>query len=225
MAETTLHQQLKRLYAADEDANEVTVDGYRIDAVAEGRLIEVQCASLTAIRDKIRVLCESYDVTVVKPVTVRKRILKYDEPDGSVVSSRLSPKRESVLSVFEELVHFTNAFPHERLVLEVVEIEVAEHRVPRKRRRRRQPDHRVVDRALVELVDRHEFRRSEEVAALLPSLPEPFTTRELADAAGMPRWLSQKAAYFLRETGAWTTVGKQGNALLYATDETTERAA
>lgn len=224
--ETTLHQQLKRMYAPGAEANEVAVGDYRIDAVADdGRLIEVQCASLGAIRDKVRVLCRTHDVTVVKPVVVRKRIVKHAEKDGPVLSSRLSPKRETVLSVFEELVHFTSPFPHERLVLEVVEIEVAEHRVPRTRRRWRQKDHRVVDRELVELIHGHEFRRPEDFTCLLPSLVEPFTTGDLAEASGMPRWLAQKAAYFLREIGTWTVVGKQGNAVLYEMTDTARRAA
>ena len=50
--ESTLHQQLKRMYAKDESDREVSVDGFRIDAVSGGQLIEIQCASLSAIREK-----------------------------------------------------------------------------------------------------------------------------------------------------------------------------
>ncbi len=40
--ETSLHRELKRLYAGREARNEVSLDGYRIDAVARGRLFEIQ---------------------------------------------------------------------------------------------------------------------------------------------------------------------------------------
>jgi hypothetical protein len=51
---------------------------------------------------------------------------------------------------------------------------------------------------------------------LLPSgLAEPFTTSELAIAAGQRRWLAQKMAYCLREMGIIHQVGKRGNAFLY----------
>ena len=48
--ETTLHRQLKELYADDPEQREVAVDGYRIDAVREDELVEVQSASLSAIQ-------------------------------------------------------------------------------------------------------------------------------------------------------------------------------
>ena len=38
---------------------------------------------------------------------------------------------------------------------------------------------------------------------------------DLADAMGQPRWLAQKLAYCLRESGAAELCGKDGNALLY----------
>jgi hypothetical protein len=46
-------------------------------------------------------------------------------------------------------------------------------------------------------------------------LPETFTTLELAGALGEPRWLAQKLAYCLRETGEIGVCGKDGNALRY----------
>ncbi|MDA1230565.1 MAG: hypothetical protein O2856_07315, partial [Planctomycetota bacterium] len=65
---TALHKQLKSHYVAAEDRHEVVVDQYRIDAIDKrGRLIEIQCASLAAIRDKVRHLVESHQVIVVKP--------------------------------------------------------------------------------------------------------------------------------------------------------------
>ncbi|HEX5102455.1 MAG TPA: hypothetical protein VFV87_01505, partial [Pirellulaceae bacterium] len=59
--ETTLHRQLKALYAGPEARTEERLEGYRIDAVRSipggglrGRqLVEIQHGSLAAIRDKI----------------------------------------------------------------------------------------------------------------------------------------------------------------------------
>ena len=65
--EHSIHRQLKSLYVTDTDQHEVTIDGFRIDAVDEERLIEIQYGSLGAIRDKIRRLLRSHDVLVVKP--------------------------------------------------------------------------------------------------------------------------------------------------------------
>jgi hypothetical protein len=60
------------------------------------------------------------------------------------------------------------------------------------------------------------FETPADLAALLPAtLPEPFSTSDLAAASAHPRRLAQKMAYCLREMGAIEAVGKRGNAILY----------
>ena len=57
-----------------------------------------------------------------------------------------------LLDVFDELVYFTRVFPHERLVLEVVLVDVEERRYPgrgKRRRRRAKGDFQIEDQLLV----------------------------------------------------------------------------
>ena len=148
---TQLHNQLKLHYVADESRHEVDLDGYRIDAIDdEDRLIEVQCASLLAIRDKIRKLTKTHKVVVVKPLAARKKLLKKARRNGKVVSSRYSPAKQTLPYIFLELVHFTKAFPHPNLQLDVLLTEQEEIRVPAKRKTWRRK-HSAQDRALVEV--------------------------------------------------------------------------
>ena len=74
--ETSLHQALKRLYGGKNDQFEVTLGKYRIDAISQGRLVEIQLSSLAAIRDKVRMLIEDYQMLVVKPIIVQKTLIK-----------------------------------------------------------------------------------------------------------------------------------------------------
>ena len=50
--ETSLHRQLKELYATDGGLIEQRVGSYRIDVVRGRELIEIQLASLSAIRSR-----------------------------------------------------------------------------------------------------------------------------------------------------------------------------
>jgi len=216
--ETSLHRQLKEHYAAGAGEQEVACDGYRIDAIRGRRLIEIQHGSLAAIRDKIAALLEKHRVTVVKPIVARKQLVKLDRRGGKMVESRLSPKRGSVLDVFDELVYFTRVFPHERLTLEVALVEVEELRYPGhgRRRRRRQQDFQIEDQRLVRVVEVHRFRTLADLRKLLPrQLPATFHTGHLAECLEIQRWVAQRMAYCLRETGAIESVGKEGNAMLY----------
>jgi len=217
--ETTLHRQLKERYLTDGAAVEQRVGRYRIDVARPDVLIEIQLASLTAIRDKIAALVKQHRVLLVKPIIARKHLVKLGRAGGRVVERRLSPKRGRLLDLFDELVHFTRVFPHRRLTLEVPLVEIEEWRYPGhgRRRWRRPGDHQVEDQRLVEVLEVHRFRAAKDLCQLLPRrLPRPFHTGQLAERLGVERWLAQRVAYCLREMGAVKTVGKRGGAWLYA---------
>jgi hypothetical protein len=216
--ETTLHRQLKERYTTPGALVEQKVGRFRIDVVQPQRLVEIQVASLSAIRDKIAALLKKHDVLVVKPIIVRKHLVKLRRAGGKLVSRRLSPKRQTLLDIFDELVHFTRVFPHRRLTLEVPLIETEEWRYPGhgRRRRWRENDHQVEDQRLLEVVSVHEFHTAIDLCRLLPpALPRPFHTGHLAEGLGVERWIAQRMAYCLRQTGAVQSVGKLRGAWLY----------
>jgi hypothetical protein len=221
--ETSLHRQLKELYATGGGLIEQRVGSYRIDVVRGRELVEIQLASLSAIRDKIAVLVKKHDVLLVKPVVVTKHLVKLGQAGGQVVSRRRSPKQRTLLDVFEELVHFTRVFPHKRLTVEVPLIEIEEHRYPGhgRRRRYRDSDHVVEDQHLLEVHATHTFRTAADLTRLLPaSLAQPFHTGQLAEGLGVDRWIAQRMAYCLRQTGAIRSVGKLRGAWLYKSKRT-----
>lgn len=213
---TSLHQQLKEHYVSDPASHEVDLDDYRIDAIADdGRLIEIQCASLLAIRDKIRRLTKKHQVTVVKPLAWKKKLLKKERRNGKVVSSRYSPAHQTLPYIFLELVHFTSAFPHPNLQLDILLTEQEEVRVPPKRRTWRRK-HSVQDRRLVSVHETVSVSTAEELWEHLGlTLPSRFTTADLATAGDMPRWLAQKAAWCFRQMKLLKPAGKQGNSIVY----------
>ena len=215
--ETSLHRQLKAIYAGADGRQEVVCEGYRIDAVRGNELIEIQHGSLAAIRDKIRKLLANHDVRIVKPIIANKLIVKLERRGGVELERRRSPKRGVLLDIFDELVYFTRVFPHERLTLEVLLVDVEERRYPGrgKRRRRSERDFQIEDQRLLGVVSTHSFATARDLRKLLPRLPAQFHTGQLAERMKTPRWIAQRIAYCLREMGAVEVAGKKGNALLY----------
>jgi hypothetical protein len=216
--ETSLHRQLKAHYAGAAARTEVVVDNYRIDAVVGRRLIEIQYGPLAAIRDKIGRLIERHRVLVVKPIVASKLIVKQAGPQGPVTSRRYSPKRGKLLDIFDDLVHFTRVFPHPRLTLEVVLVEIEELRYPGhgRRRRWRAGDHVVAARRLVALGQNIRLRQAIDLLPLLPAdLPATFHTGHVANLLDIPRYRAGRIAYCLREMKIIRQLGKQGNALVY----------
>ncbi len=216
--ETSLHRDLKTLYARGPAQFEVSLGGYRIDVIDGDRLIEIQHGSLAAIRDKVRDLLGDHQVLVVKPIVAGKLLVKRAAKDGAVASRRRSPLRGGLLDLFDELIHFTRVFPHPRLTLDVVLVEVEEWRYPGhgRRRRWRPSDYEVEDQKLVTVCSTRRLRTAADLAELVACpLPRRFHTGDLAESLQVRRLLAQRIAYCFRQMGTVRPVGKRGNALLY----------
>ena len=220
--ETSLHRQLKQIYADRGACVEAPLDNYRIDVICDGELIEIQHGSLAAIRRKVQNLLKGHRVLVVKPIILQKRLVKQQTRGGKILGRRMSPKRGSVIDLFDELIYFTRVFPHRNLALEVPLVDVEEWRYPGhgRRRRRRRNDHQVEDQKLLKLHRVHRFRTSGDLLQLVPrELPNPFHTGHLAAKMDVPRWMAQRIAYCLRHMGGLSEVGKKGNARLYSRNQ------
>jgi hypothetical protein len=220
--ETSLHQQLKSLYAVDAANTEVRFGSFRIDAIGEdGELIEIQHASLGALRDKTRKLLSAADgvrLRIVKPIVRRKRVTTLDKKrQEKILRSRMSPKSCDWLEVFMDLVHFATVFPHAGLTLEVLLIDAEETRIDRTPKRHRGKAYKTLDIRLVEVGQTISFSTVHQLMSELPldELPSPFDTAQLAQAISKPRWFAQKVAYCLRTMGGFTMAGKRGNSQLY----------
>ncbi len=217
--ERSLHQQLKRFYADDDSCTEVVMGRYRIDAVRDDELIEVQCASLAAIRDKCQSLLKRHRLRIVKPVISRTRITKIKKEGGKVTSSRMSPKRGSMLDLFEELIYFTRVFPNPNLVLEVPLVQVEEIRMPRKKKRRRRwhKEYQVYDVRLEAIDQTWDFYQANDLLRILDwqGRPDEFNTADIASAIDRPRWVAQQIAYVLRKMGAIESVGRTKSGVIY----------
>jgi len=216
--ESSLHRQLKELYADQGAMVERTVGRYRIDVWSDHELIEIQHGSLAAIRQKVAALLSDYRVLVVKPIVLRKHLVKLSKKGGRVIERRVSPKAGSVLDLFDELVYFRHVFPHPNLTLETPLIDIEEWRFPGhgRRRYRRKNDHVVQDQRLLKLHSLGRFRTERDLLRLIPvDLPEPFHTGDLAAALGVSRPKAQQIAYCLRHAAAIQECGKQVNARLY----------
>ena len=96
-------------------------------------------------------------------------------------------------------------------------ITIDEMRIPR----RRWPGYKVVDRCLIDILERTTVVASCDLWSLVPPEcdgREPFTTTKLAQTLERPLSFAQRVAYCLRLTGAARVVGKQGNRLIYIRD-------
>jgi hypothetical protein len=215
--ESSLHDALKRWVARPGDRLEAEVDGFVIDVVRKGLLIEVQTGGFTSIRRKLRDLVSAHRVRLVFPVAREKWIVRVCPETGQVLGRRKSPKRGTPREVFDELVRIPDLMSHDNFGLDIVMVQVDEYRCRDGEGSWRRRGDSIRGRELLGVLETLEFRQPGDFLRFVPpDLDEPFTNRQLAAAAEIRVFDAQRATYCLKKMGALSEVGKQGNALLFA---------
>jgi hypothetical protein len=214
--EKPLHAALKAFYSEPGDQHEVKVDGYVIDILRDGQLIEIQTGNFASIKRKIFDLSTRYPLRLVFPIAQEKWILKLQEDEDSAPKRRKSPMQGRVNHIFRELVSFPQMILEPNFSMEVVLIQEEEVRRYIGKRRWRKKGWGIEERRLLKVIKSHRIEGPGDILKLIPrNLPVEFTTQDLACEMGEPLWLAQKTAYCLRQMGIIEQIGKLGRQNLY----------
>lgn len=215
--EQPLHSVLKNVYAGRAGRLEVTVDGYVIDVVRDGLLIEIQTQHFYAIKRKLFELIDNqHYLKLVHPIASEKWLLKLPKSKGGSVNRRKSPYRGKPFRLFGELVSFPELIGHKNFSLDVVLVDMEEVRRYTGKKLWRQNGWETVEQRLIRVVKILALQKPMDLLSLLPeSLPVRFTTADIQRIAEMPLWLAQKTAYCLARAGAARRIGKRGRYNLY----------
>ena len=216
LKEKPLHSALKEWYSQPDDQFEVSVDGFVVDIVRGGLLVEIQTRNFGAVRPKLAELVAHHPVRLVYPIAEEKWIVKLAEDGINQLSRRKSPKRGAFEHVFEELVSFPKLLLSPNFSIELLLIQEEEVRRYEGTSGWRRKGWGTHERRLLRVVEQRILETPTDMCTFIPSaLAEPFTSSDLAIAIAKPRWLAQKMVYCLRLTNCITPMGKRGNAILY----------
>lgn len=215
MQETTLHADLKEIYCLESGRPEIWVDGYLIDVVKNGLLIEIQTRKFGALKKKLDDLLDNHPIRLVHPIAKEKLIVLYNI-DGNLIWRRRSPKRGRLEDLFHELVYIAKWVNHPNFSLEVLLTNEEELRVQDGRGSWRRKGVSIQDRRLMEIFERHLFCYPADYRRLLPpTLISPFTNRQLANLLSIPHRLASKMTYTLLQIGILEIDGKEGRAYCF----------
>ncbi len=228
--EGSLHAALKAAYTRPGDRPEEAVDGFVVDVVRDDELVEIQTASFASAARKLRALVDRHRILLVHPIALERWLVRVDA-DGAIASRRRSPKRGLPIDLFDHLVAFPDLLAHPNFRLEVALIQEEEIRgpIPEGARYRYPRQWWRLDRRLLEVVETIRVDVPADMPALLPPLPETFTSADIRAATGRSKRLCTRAAYCLQKSGATVSVGRSGRLQAYrlaaAEDSPGHRAA
>jgi hypothetical protein len=217
--EKRLHKILKRSICESESCFEVKVGRYTADILTDGRIYEIQCASLYPLKDKIAYYLDStdYKVTVVHPLIVKKTLIRAEKETGEILRMKKSPKKESVESLLPDLIYIARAFENEHFSLCLVSIEAEEYRYSEAVRYRRSGKY---DSELFPcvLVGIEEFSSPRDFERFIPNeiRGREFSPTEYAPYTSLKGRDAYSALKFLAEIGLLKR-RKDGRRVLYST--------
>jgi hypothetical protein len=173
------------------------------------------------LKHKLAALTEKHPVRLVYPIAREKWILKLQDEKETAAVRRRSPKRGRPEHLFLELVRFPQLMIHPNFSLEILLTKEEEVQVNDGKGAWRRKGWSIADRRLVEVLDRVILEKPEDFQTFIPpSLPQPFTARELGRSCGIPGYIAGKMLYCLREMGAAAVVGRRKRAYLYSIEMT-----
>jgi hypothetical protein len=198
------------------DRLEVPVDGFVIDLVRDDLLIEIQTGGFAPMKPKLTSLIErDHRVRVVHSIPIDNWIVKVDD-EGTILGRRRSPKHGKPTDIFTKLVSFPELLDHPNMEVDVLLTHEEERRKHMPGRAWRRQGWIVAERQLIEVVDSMLLAGVEDLADLLPgTVPETFTTADIAESLGTARRTAQQMAYCLLRAGVLRVVGKRGNTIQY----------
>ena len=204
LQESPLHAEIKRLCSGPGDRFEVPLEGYIIDLVrSDGELVEVQTGNFRPLRPKLERLLDHHRMRIVHPLVTRRRLVRLD-PQGQIISSRQSPKRQKIWCVLENLVSFPTLLTHPNFALEVWHCHEEQRQQPRQRKTRH----------LLEVIKRQPITTLQ-LAEWLPD-QDSFSSAQLSQNLECTRSQAQCLIYCARALGLLRQTGKAGRSPLYS---------
>ncbi|MGL4987581.1 MAG: hypothetical protein ACRC5H_10680 [Treponemataceae bacterium] len=192
-SESSLHKSLKKLYKIERTTDEENYEmekkvcDFRCDLVYKNHIIEIQTARLSKLKEKIEALIDNYQMTIVFPLVVAKKLITVDE-NNERISSRKSPKQHLIYSLFNELTQIYPFLLHPHFTLEVLLITTEEIRIKAsensslcKKKRRRRKQWIKINKLLDSVEKKITFSAKEDYIELLYelALPQIFSSKDI----------------------------------------------
>lgn len=214
--ESSLHSDLKLWYKESEDQLEAPVENFIIDIVRDNLLIEIQTKNFSQIKKKLEKLIANHKILLIHPIVKDKWIINVESQSNRANSKRLSPKHNSYVDIFEELIRIPELISNPNFTIELPLVQIEEYRKNEGNRSWRRNGWRIYDRKLVKVLEKKAFYTPMDFLMLKPtSLKTPFTNKDLAYSLKKPLNLARKMSYCLRKMGLIKIAGKKGNALIF----------
>lgn len=131
--EKILHKIIKYLLTTNEEEHEIKIGRMYVDVMIDNNIYEIQTRNFNALRHKLDVLLDNYNVTIIYPTSRVKEIYLLNEY-GELIKKSKSPKKGTPFQLLVEQYKITSYLNHPNLHFKVLFFDMDEYRteVPKK---------------------------------------------------------------------------------------------
>ena len=212
--ESSLHASLKKMFCKDNASTEIKLGKYICDIVChDGKVIEIQTANFSKMKEKLNVLIKNHVVEIVYPILVNSYI-KMLNADGSERSFNKSRKHGSVFQTCREISSIRHLIDQKNLKLKILYIEAIITKIDDKKGKSRYKNPRIIDKSLISILKEENYDCIKEfILNLLKMLPDAFTTEDIKNQ-GYKRYASY-VIWFFKSLDLIYEYSKKGNRKIY----------
>ena len=216
LQEHTLHRVLKFYISLDECNHEHKVNKMYADVKIDNKIFEIQTKSFNALRKKLDIFLEEYDVTIVYPVALNKNIYLTND-FGELLSNKKSPKHGNALDILWELYKIKQYLLNNKLHFKIIMLDIDEFRVEkektwkcRKGFERENQIPRKINR-VYDIKSHFDFKS----ILLEYDFPEVFTSKAFSKVTKLTIKKATTALNVLTYLNVVERIGKEKNSYLY----------
>ncbi len=196
LSEKTMHRMLKLYYEPNESNHEIELFGSVADIKNESGIVEIQRAAFNNLPQKLNRFLPHYPVTVVHPITAKKRVKRLDPETGEISFSGRTVKGKTVFDSAYEIYKIRDFIGREGFTLVILLLDCDEYKIPDKSARRGRGGERRLEAIPTEIIAEYVLKSPSDYLSLLPdTLGEAFSEQDFRKTV---KSRSRYAYYYLR---------------------------
>lgn len=216
LSEKTIHAALKN-YFADEEFQEINVEGFVADAFTPDGIFEIQTRHFYTQKRKLEAFLPKHKVCIVYPVRYRRVINWIDPETGEISKGRKSPKVDRGYGIFHELYGIKDYLLHQNLTFCIMYLNSDEYKYLDGFGERRKIRASRMDGVPTELVAEVNLCAPEDYLIFVPEELRDieFNSLSFSRVAKIDRGTAQKALLILKHLGVVRQTGKLKLGIVY----------
>ncbi|MBQ4067045.1 MAG: winged helix-turn-helix domain-containing protein [Clostridia bacterium] len=214
--ERSQHLLLKLYYEPDMKYHEVPYEGYIADILNNQGITEIQTAGFRTLHAKLAAFLSEYPVTVVYPVSEKKRSMWIDPESGDTAEGKYMTFPKARYRLFSELLAISEFINNPGLTLHIAIMKVSQFKAcdgygkDKKRRATK------IDTVPDDIIDIIQIKGIDDLKELFPfEKGERITNKDISKKLGLVRMSLWRAVKFLTNTDIIAPSDKIGKSIIY----------